>query len=669
MKKHVCKFWLLSFCLCYSLTPSISQAQVTADETLSTEVISSDSSNFIVTGGNQVGSNLFHSFNEFSIPNQGSVTFNNPSNVNNIISRVTGGSISRIDGLIQAKGNTNLLLINPKGIIFSSDAKLNIEGSFLATTADRIKFLDGSFFSASETSSQPLLTVGVPIGLQFGETPGVILNQSVKTAIVPDGPPFPVAIDGLRVKPSKTLALVGSRVIVEGGALFAPSGRVELGSVAKGSLVSLTPTPVGWFVGYDTVREFQDIQLSQATIATNNDPSGEINLYGRQVSVNNNSVVTAVNLGVNRGGNIVIRASESVEVSDSSLDNGSGKLSTGAAGNLTIEAKRLIVHDGFINTATEGKGQAGDLIIKASELVEVRGIRAESQLTSQTFAEGNAGDIKINTEQLVLQDGGEILSASLESGEAGNLQIQARNISLDNEGKLRATSELGTGGGNIFLQGVNSLTLRRNSEISTDAKGDGNGGNITIATDLLTALENSNITANAEGAGRGGNIRIKTQGLFLSPDSQIIATSQRGVDGVVEIDRLENDPENALLTLPAEPVNISGLIAQGCSSGTSSIARKGSEFVITGRGGLPPTPTEAFRGDVALVDLGKPIEAEATQAKVVAPTNNNQNHPESTELVEAQGWVIGSDGEVTLTASAPNVTPSIPWMKSNSCHG
>ncbi len=117
--------------------------------------------------------------------------------------------------------------------------------------------------------------------------------------------------------------------------------------------------------------------------------------------------------------------------------------------------------------------------------------------------------------------------------------------------------------------------------------------------------------------------------------------------------------------MPAEPVNISRLIAQGCSSG--SIAKRSSEFVVTGRGGLPPTPKEAFRGDVALADLGKPVETETTQAKVIAPTN--QKLPESTPLVEAQGWVIGSKGEVILTASAPNVTPSVPWMKSNSCHG
>lgn len=97
-----------------------------------------------------------------------------------------------------------------------------------------------------------------------------------------------------------------------------------------------------------------------------------------------------------------------------------------------------------------------------------------------------------------------------------------------------------------------------------------------------------------------------------------------------------------------------------------SIVRKGSKFVVTGRGGLPPTPAEATRSDRALVDLGKPIQTEATPANVVPP--RNQIPPQSTPIVEAQGWVLGSKGEVFLTASAPNVTLSTPWMKSHSCH-
>ncbi len=734
--------WLASLFTLSCLIPAPSQAQVTSDGTVSTEVTTSDNRNFIINGNSQAGGNLFHSFSQFSIPNGGSASFNNGTDVVNIIGRVTGGSVSDIDGLITARGNANLFLINPNGIIFGPNAQLKIRGSFIASTASRINFADGNVFSATDLQAPPLLTVSVPNGLQLGKVAGSIVNRSNLT----DTDENPVE---LKVQSNRTLALVGSKVILENGFLIAPSGRIEIGSVASDSLVSLTPIAAGWNLGYENVQNFQDIRLSEGganTISLGN-ISGEIHLQGRQIDIDG-SQVGGINYGTTTGGNLEIRGSESVTMNDSFLS--SATKGSGAAGNIIIETKQLFVSNASaIDALTNSDGQAGSITINASDSVEVNGNGNLTQITSQSFNSagtgrtfednGDAGRIEVNTNRLILKDGGQISTstsskstgdagiininatefvvvsgqglltdgsvvksgvfaktedsfttgdggslniktgrlvvqdggsvsvASVDgsTGQAGNLMIAARTISLNNQGQLTATSEAGKGGGNITLQDLESLILRGNSEISTNA-GKGNGGDITIGTKLLAVLGSSKITAKATGAGNGGNVRIKTKGFFVSPNSEISATSERGVDGVVEINRLANDPQGALLTLPAEPVNISGLIAQGCSSGGGSIASN-SKFVVTGRGGLPPTPKEAFRGDVALADLGKPIEIEATQAKAIAPTN--QKPPESTPLLEAQGWVIGSKGEVILTASAPNVTPSVPWMKSSSCHG
>ena len=793
IKKSAWRFWINSglFLSFWMLTPGLSYAQIAGDETVSTDVTTSDNVNFTVDGGSRAGNNLFHSFSKFSVPENGSAIFNNTSDVENIISRVTGGSISNIDGLIKAEGSTNLFLINPNGIVFGPNAKLDIKGSFMATTATRLNFDDGKSFSTNDTSAQSLLSVSVPIGLQFGETVGNIRFIGNNA----DNDP---TVSLLTLETGKTLALVGGDVLLEAGSLSAPGGRIEIGSVGASGTVQVEPISTGWKLNYDSGQNLQDIQLSQISyIDTTGDGNGDIQLYGRQIAITGGSQVGGFSDGTDQRGTLAVRASELVEVSG----NGSSLFNLvdfdspkpGAALNISIDTKHLVVSDGAditifnsnvkdqpggkltinalesvevndsiisteafvdadageirintgsltirnggIGSSTSGAGNGGTIVINASKFVEVSG-QAEQNTEQSTLsglfartrrsAQGNGGIIKIDTGRLVIRDGGSIsveaadsstgqagtldinavnsvevsgvgssLQASsvspkpagnltittdklvvqdgakvnvssINTGNAGNLTIAARTISLDNGGQLTATSGSGTGGGNITLQNLNSLLLRGRSEISTNAGGAGNGGNITITTDLLTALGNSKITANAEGAGNGGNIRIETQGFFVSPDSEITASSEQGIDGVVEIDRLENDPEGALLTLPVEPVNISGLIAQGCSSGGGSVARN-SKFVVTGRGGLPPTPKEAFRGDVALADLGKPIETETTQAKVVAPTN--QKPPELTPLVEAQGWVIGSKGEVILTASAPNVSPSIPWMKSSSCHG
>ena len=165
------------FCIfsCFSITVLPTQAQITPDNTLSTKV-DSDGNVSEITGGQTRGDNLFHSFEEFSVPS-GEAFFNNASDISNIFSRVTGGNISNIDGLIRANGNASLFLINPNGIIFGENASLDIGGSFFSSTADGIVFAD-SEFRARDIDS-PLLTINAPIGVNLGANPGTIVNRSI----------------------------------------------------------------------------------------------------------------------------------------------------------------------------------------------------------------------------------------------------------------------------------------------------------------------------------------------------------------------------------------------------------------------------------------------------------------------------------------------------------
>ena len=80
------------------LFTSSARAQIIPDHTLTVNsLVTSQGKTSNINGGTQVGSNLFHSFEQFSLSTGSTAYFNNASNVQNIISRVTGLSISNID--------------------------------------------------------------------------------------------------------------------------------------------------------------------------------------------------------------------------------------------------------------------------------------------------------------------------------------------------------------------------------------------------------------------------------------------------------------------------------------------------------------------------------------------------------------------------------------------
>ncbi len=325
--------------ICADFFSNVEANPIISDYSLPTPSQLTCSSNICkINQGTLVGNNLFHSFSDFSIPTGGEADFNNSQTVQNIISRVTGTSISNINGLLKANGNANLFLVNPNGINFGSDARLEIGGSFMATTASAIKFADGSFFSAVTPQTQPLLTVSVPVGLQFGATQGSIRVQGQGTGfrITTD---LIDTNDALRVQPNQTLALVGGDITLLGGTLKTAGGRIELGSVGDGSFVNLYPTDDGWSLGYDRVSVFKDIQLSGSSVVDASGlGGGSIQLQGRRVTLRDGSQIESSTLGSQPGEGLILKAKEALSLIGTTADGQfASTLSTnvysGATGN------------------------------------------------------------------------------------------------------------------------------------------------------------------------------------------------------------------------------------------------------------------------------------------------------------------------------------------------
>ena len=574
-------------------------AQVVPDGTLPTSVTSPNDLNFTIDGGSRSGHNLFHSFRQFSVPTGGSASFNNATDIQNIFSRVTGSAVSNIDGLLQANGSANLFLLNPNGILFGPNASLNIGGSFLGTTANSLQFADGGEFSSVNANGSPLLTMSVPIGLQMGQNSGAITVQNTGHLITGgalgplDRSQNPI---GLQVNPGKTLALIGGSVDLTGGVLTAPGGQITLGSVQSGTLGLNLTTATPWQWHDQQVQTWGDIRLQQQALV---DVSGvgpaSIQLLGRNISLKDQSIGLLQNLGAQPGGDITVRATESLNLSGISAD---GQLSSrlvsqtfgGGGGNINVQASDIFQDTGArMTTQTFSPAPGGNLILNIAGTIHMDGYTlagpaATTWNSTASFGPGRAGDIRISSQNLSQSNGAELVSVTFGTGRAGDLDIRvADTIDLANsqpniETSLASITFNSGGAGNVTVDTAR-LLLRAGGVLAASTLASGKAGDLTInASQSVTVsgtvpgtLYRSRILANAE------KLSLISQQAFGLPEiptgssgSLTIQTPQLQIIDGGEIAVRNDGPGNAgNLTLRAQVIDLNhqGRISASTTSG------------------------------------------------------------------------------------------------------
>jgi filamentous hemagglutinin family protein len=431
--------------------------------------------------------------------------------------------------------------------------------------------------------------------------------------------------------------------------------------------------------GFDTLQQQIVIPALNGTLSINNfdqgivaitagsGAAGNVFIETPNFIIRNGGAIGTTTLAQGQGGNITINTSDTLELDNSFI--ATGTFTDALSGNVDLTAPKLIARGGAqVFTTTFGSGKAGNLTVNVLDSIDLIDPNNEGTLLSSGLfassaqtASGNGGDININipTGNLTMIDGATASVSAEGQGNAGNINIDASSIVL-NRGAITATGTSGKGG-NINIKVANDLILRNNSQISTRAgtqeSGGGNGGDININAKFIVAVpkEDSDITANAF-EGMGGNINISAFSIFglglsgkPTSNSDISASSQLGIDGTIDISTLNIDPSKGLTQVPSNLTDSASQIVAGCATESAN------SFVVTGRGGLPENPTQYLQGKVIVQDTRNRLPGTQVQQPRYI-----HKHQDTSELVEARGWVVDKNGTVILTAepSATNLQSS-----------
>lgn len=609
----ICVLWIVT-----------AQAQVMTDGSLGTQVNLSGA-NYVITQdlGTLQGTNLFHSFAQFSLDTGETATFSGDAGINNIFSRVTGGQISTIDGVIRNTiPDADLYLMNPAGIVFNQNARLDLQGSFYATTADVIRFSDKNDFFANPQQNS-ILSTAAPSTFGFLDNEiGKIAVNDTKNMIMPR---------------NQHLAFIGGDLQIDNAVLFAGGGQIQLASIGASSEIKLQP------------------DILSTTILDN-------------LTIRDSSITANTNINDTTTGNIYIRAGL-FTLQDSNLTNSTNSATLAKGGNIDIQAKNILMQGTTITSENSNQSKGGDILIKTQENITLAA-GSEKNSTIPQFsstristanslgATGKAGQIIITAKNIDVKEGSTLQSSTLDAGNGGEIDLVAQNVSFSGQNNLGSASSIlintgsqtisNTGNGGSASINATHLTMNDGANISANSYGQGDAGNIYINVSEQMTLEKEssagvgNAIASAtfsknDNAGHGGSIVIQTNELLLANGS-FLTSNTAGTGNAGDITVTVN--QNATITGISTQTD-SGILSAASSSSTGGNA--GNILLKVGN--------QLLMDDLAIIDASTFNRGLGGNVKIIAGDMLMQNQA----YIGAASASSGNTGDINILITNDNL--------------
>lgn len=541
------------------------------------------------TLGSKNGGNLFHSFSTFNLDAGESATFSGPSDVSNILARVTGGSASNIDGTIRSTiSGANFYLINPKGIIFGPNAALDISGSFTASSAAYVKLADGGRFDAVNPAADVLTSA--PIG-SFG---------FLATA-------EPITLNGtqLTTQTGKGVSVVAGNISMDNSArITAPQGRVDLVAARGAGELPANPAKL---TRAQAKTAGGDIRLIRTTIDTSGPQGGAVVIRGGRLTLDR-GVVTSTTTAGGTGAPVDVKVSGGVSA---------------------IRASRVV-------TLTTGSGAAGAVNIQAGALRVEESSVIGSQASSTTTASARAGNVKIAAKSVAVRSESSISASTFGPGRGGVVDVHAGLVSVNGASGIFSNTNAASGGGpgGGVRVAADRIEMTKGGSISADTSGTARGGDVNIrAKDIFIAAQDSPFKTgffadtNLTGlGGKGGDIFVQAARMVIT-DGGLISTKTLGLGGsgdtTVNVGRLEiSRGDSRFFTGLAVDTPVSRGPAGNLlvNAGSIHIFDGGQISANTSTNGLGGKGGSVFvRAQNILLEGGNEIRASAISAESAAP--------------------------------------------------